>query len=496
MCGNERNGREDRGHRVGVVDVGSNSVRLVVYEALTRSPAFFFNEKVLCGLGADLSRTGRLSAEGRRRALKALRRFAALAARMDLDVLDGVATAAVRDAEDGPEFCDLVAAQTGLRLRVASGADEARLAAQGVLLGWPGAKGIVADLGGASLELVHVGAGAVESDGATFPLGPLRLDGLSAAEADATIAQELESAAGLIGTGGGRLFLVGGAWRAMTKLHMARTGYDLDVLHGFTLSGEQMLTLAEEIAGADPTKLKGEVDVSSARLAVTPLGARVLAGLIRAVRPEKVSISAFGLREGVLWEHLPPEMRRQDPLLSASRAMEARLARFPGFGDELADWLAPLFEGGGIEERVRRAACLLSDCAWSAHPDHRDEACLDNVRRANLTGLGHRERVFVAAVLAQRYRSGRKLQKKVPGIDILAPDELQEAQRLGRAIRLGAMLSGSTPGTLPHAALRIEEGRLTLRLDAAVRDLAGEVLQRRLASVAEALGLDAALIET
>ncbi len=189
--------------RVGVVDVGSNSVRLVVYEALSRSPAYFFNEKVLCGLGAELTETGRLAPKGRERALAALRRFAALAERMRVDALDGVATAAVREASDGAEFVEEVAAKTGIRLRVASGEDEARLAAQGVLMGWPDAEGVVADLGGASMELARVGNGVV-TGGMTLPLGPLRLAGLKdAAAQDAEIERALEGAGEILGAPGG-----------------------------------------------------------------------------------------------------------------------------------------------------------------------------------------------------------------------------------------------------------------------------------------------------
>ena len=121
--------------RVGVVDVGSNSVRMVVFDGAARSPAYFYNEKILAGLGKGLAQTGRLNPEGRVRALAALRRFAALADGMDLPPLTCVATAAAREAADGPDFVREVERETGLKLLVIDGAEEARLSAQGVLLG-------------------------------------------------------------------------------------------------------------------------------------------------------------------------------------------------------------------------------------------------------------------------------------------------------------------------------------------------------------------------
>lgn len=481
--------------RIGVVDVGSNSVRLVVFEALARSPAYFFNEKVLCGLGADLSETGRLSPEGRRRALDAIRRFVALARRMKVGVLDGVATAAVREAEDGPEFRDLVERRTGLALRVATGEDEARLAAQGVLLGWPDAEGLVADLGGASLELAQVANGKVGA-GRTFPLGPLRLSRLKNGKAvDALVDEALAEAADLIAAPAGRLYLVGGAWRAMAKIHMKRENYPLQVLHEFELPADRMLALAEAVAVESVESLKKDGTASSARLAVTPLGARVLGRLIRAARPEAVAISAFGLREGVLYEHLPPELRAEDPLISACRAMESQRARFPGFGRELEAWVAPLFpEAPPPMRRLVKAACLLNDVSWNSHPDYRDVACLETVYRANISGVTHAERAFIGVALGHRYKSSRSRREAAPASELLTPADLAAARRLGRGIRLGAMLSGSAPGVLPRTALSLEGGALRLTLSPAVAELAGEAVTKRLTALASDLGVTGELV--
>ena len=107
--------------RVGVVDVGSNSVRLVVFDGAARSPAYFYNEKIMCALGAGMAETGHLSPEGRARALSALRRFSKLADGMGLSELTVVATAAVRDASDGRAFCADVLRETGLRIWVIDG---------------------------------------------------------------------------------------------------------------------------------------------------------------------------------------------------------------------------------------------------------------------------------------------------------------------------------------------------------------------------------------
>src|SRR5690606_16851739 len=181
--------------RIGVIDVGSNSVRLVVFDGIARSPAYFYNEKILCGLGAQLGATGRLDPDGRARALAALHRFAALAKRMNLSGMIAVATAAVRVAEDGPEFCDQVEEETGLQLQVISGSEEARLSTRGVPLGRPVAGGLVCHSGGSSMELARV-AGGERGDAATARLGSLKRAELTDAEARATCIRKQSKALG------------------------------------------------------------------------------------------------------------------------------------------------------------------------------------------------------------------------------------------------------------------------------------------------------------
>jgi exopolyphosphatase/guanosine-5'-triphosphate,3'-diphosphate pyrophosphatase len=480
--------------RIGVIDVGSNSVRLVVFDGVARSPAYFFNEKVLCGLGAGLAETGRLSREGWVRAMAALRRFAALAERMRLSGMIAVATAAVREALDGPAFCDEVQRETGLMLHVASGGEEARLAAQGVLLGWPQAEGLVCDIGGASMELAHLAKGEI-GDCATSPLGPLKLSGLSGEELAKEIRRGVKALRKAVPGPAPRLFLVGGSWRAIARLDMERVDYPLKVLHGYAPPVPQLMETLGRIREQDPARMSAPPGVSTARLSLVPLAAQVLAELLRRVEPGRVTISAYGLREGLLYRQMPETMRALDPLIEACRHMEAASARAPGFGETLFDWVLPLFgDPAECDRRLIRAACLLHDINWRAHPDFRAELCFESVMRANFAGVNHAERAFLGLALLNRYRStapGEGVGRYAP---LIAPERAAEAVVLGRAMRLGAMISGSATGVLEHARLARAEGRLTLTLEERVRDFAGEAVERRLAGLAQRLGLAGELI--
>ncbi|MFV2038544.1 MAG: exopolyphosphatase, partial [Paracoccaceae bacterium] len=263
--------------RVGVVDVGSNSVRLVIFDGAARSPAYYYNEKIMCALGADLKKTGRLKPKGRKRALAAIKRFQLLAAGMGLAPLAAVATAAVREARDGSEFCAQVRRETGLRLRVIDALDEARLAAQGVLLGWPGARGLVCDMGGASMELAEVADGKVGAR-ATSPLGPLKLQALKGGPTHlrAHIRAEVERLADEIGREQRQLFLVGGSWRAIARLDMERRKYPLHVLHEYRMTPDGLRATLKWIAASDLKMLRARTGISQGRMLLVPEAAAVL----------------------------------------------------------------------------------------------------------------------------------------------------------------------------------------------------------------------------
>jgi exopolyphosphatase/guanosine-5'-triphosphate,3'-diphosphate pyrophosphatase len=473
---------------IAVVDVGSNSVRLVVFDGASRAPAYFFNEKVACGLGAEIGRTGRLAPAGVDSALDTLGRFAALADRMKVAALDAVATAAVRDAEDGPDFVKRVERETGLRLRVISGDEEARLAALGALVGEPMAEGAVADMGGASLELAAVGGGGVGAR-ISLPLGPQRLDGLTGSALRKRIDAELAEAAALIDMEGRALFVVGGAWRAVAKLQLARTGHPLRVLHGYSFSAAEAAEAADWIQRQTPDALKALGGISSGRAATAPLAASVLARILALLKPAEVHVSAFGLREGVYFEQLPKAVRARDPLIDACARLESVQARFPGFGDELFAFMSSvLIDWSKRDRRLAHAACLLNDVNWRAHPDYRATSCFETVTRANLAGLDHRDRAFLALALMNRYGGGARGGDVDAVLSLLSEEERARARACGRAMRLGAMLSGSTPGALSDAALSVEPERLTLRLEDGERALGGAVVEKRLAALADALG--------
>lgn len=475
--------------RVGVVDIGSNSVRLVVFDGAARSPAYFFNEKVMAGLGAGVTQTGRLNPEGRARALKALIRFARLAEGMGAAPLTVVATAAMREAEDGPAFQAEIEAKTGLRVQVIDGQEEARLSAQGVLLGWPGATGLVCDIGGASMEMAALNGDTVGAR-MTTPLGPLHLHPLAGSKKalKAEIEAHVRPLVERFGPRPDRLFLVGGSWRAIARVDMVRSGYPLHVLHEYRMTPEAAEATISFIGKTSVDDLRRQTGIGEARMELVPMAAHVLRHLIRHFAPRDIAISSYGIREGMLYDKMSPALRARDPLIEAARAAEQNDARIPGFGKALFDFVQPLFKSAGARrQRLVTAACLLHDVTWRAHPDYRHEACFDYATRANLGGLTHGERVFLGLALLHRYKNSRSGTALEQLLTLLTPDEIQAAEVLGKAMRFGAMFTADRPGSLGTLDWQPTKQRLCLSLTPAAEDLFGEVAEARFLSLAAAL---------
>ena len=481
---------------LSIIDIGSNSIRLVVYEGIARSPTVLFNEKMLAGLGRGIVTTGKLDPEAVTRSMDEFRRFRALSEQAGAEKLYVIATAAAREAENGPDFIHRAEAVLGTEISVLSGREEAYYSALGVISGFHPADGIAGDLGGGSLELVDVSSERI-GDGITLPLGGLRLQDMSknSLSTSAKIARNELARAKLLKGGQGRVFYaVGGTWRNLARLHMNMTNYPLSVMHHYEMGVEASAAFLRQVARGDIEKIKGIESVSKARRALLPYGAVVLQQIIAAMKPSKIVASALGVREGFLYSLLPIEEQRVDPLISASEELALLRARSVTHAHELVDWTArtlAAFEITETEEemRYRHAACLLADISWRAHPEYRGTQSLNIIAHASFIGVDHPGRAFLA--LANAYRHDGVFNESIaPEIKALAtPRYLERAKLLGALMRVVYLLTASMPGVMPKLNWeKRDNGTLALVIPASRADLYGERLAGRLAQLAKVTG--------
>lgn len=468
-----------------IIDIGSNTVRLVVYNGPPRAPVVIVNEKVNARLGKDLGKTGTIAEKPMRSALAALSRFAALLRLMGVDNIECVATAAARDADNGPEFLDAVRS-FGLSPRLLSGEEEARASATGVIAAFPGARGVAADLGGGSLELVEID-GDVHAGGITLPFGTLRLPDMRAegAQKFASAFRFGLKARGWNRGGGLPLYIVGGSWRALALQAMRVLQWPVDDPHGFELDADEALRLARQFAKGklvDP-----DPRITPARLATLPDAAALLIQLITNLKPSRLVFSSWGLREGLLHMQLPKAVQREHPMLAsvAAFAQGARVA--PEDAVRVAAWTAAVSGEEAAEVELRQASTLLALAAMRTEPNMRTEEALTWALRKRWIGLDMRGRGMMAMTVFAN--SGLT---DIPAQFTRLTDQadLDRAIGWGLAVRLCRRLTGCTEAGLSASALTVEGNRLVLSLKEPAVPLYNAGIAKDLRQLAEWFGLE------
>ena len=487
--GHKTNG--GNGH-YAVIDVGSNSVRLVVYDRLGRAPLPRFNEKSLCGLGDGLALSGELADEAIEKTLHTLHRYTAVAEAMDVSRVDIIATEAVRRATNGPQLVQAIEEQTGLRVNVLSGEEEARFAALGVISGFHHPKGLVGDLGGGSLDLAEVTDDQVDGRRTSLPIGALPMTLAMTADPAAAKRQvddllAVEFAPLLMVP---TFYAVGGGWRALARVHMTMTDAPVKVAHGYAIDAIEARAFAKSIRRMDSTAIAALPNVPTRRVKTLAAAALVMDRVLKRLKPEQVIFSALGLREGWLYGQLPTADRDLDPLIEGARAFAMPRSRIPAFGAAVGRWTEGLFPvESALEKRIRIAAAALSDIAWSDHANVQARQSFERLLQFPFVGLDHAERVYLAAVIHARYDGKPDDPYLQQAIGLLSPHQWHRAQILGRALLLGYRFSGSVPEILDTARIEVEHERVCLKVSNTESVPDSDAVRSRLRGLAKAIGV-------
>ncbi|MDE7546599.1 Ppx/GppA family phosphatase [Acetobacter fabarum] len=483
----------DMQRRSAVVDLGSNSVRLVVFEGVSRNPQPIFNEKAVLRLGRGLTTTGRLNDEGVGMAMEVLSRFHAIARAMQADPFEVLATAAVRDASNGPAFVEMLRqSMPGVPVRILSGQEEADHSAIGVMCGIPKADGLVADVGGGSLELIHL-TETGRHDATTLPLGMIRLADRCAGDLDVAkllTDQDIDGVEWLSRVRGQPLYLVGGAFRALARLQIARTQYPLNIVHYYTLDVQEAREMTGWLQNSSRRSLENLPGAPRKRLDDIPFAAVVLRRLMKKIQPSKIVFCVDGLREGWYMMNVAPSYLPQDPMESVARDMCARFGRSNTLPEILWTWTGCIKPNETAEEQhLRRIACWLSDIGSHDHPEYRAEQTYLRILRVQGAGFDHRARVWLSLALAVRYSVDMSAPALMPSFALLGEGERRDAVACGLALRLAYSLSGGAGSLLEGTSLAWEGAELVLTLTSTRVAVKGESVRRGLDRLGQALSV-------
>ena len=496
-------GRVHRGsleHSQGVIDIGSNTVRLVIYSGEGRAPIPIFNERVACGLGHSLACSDRIDDSTLQGALDVLGRWEKLIRRMSLTGVWAVATAAVRESRNAQEFIGRASkALGGVPIEVISGDEEARRSALGVVFAIPDASGVVADLGGGSLELSQVASGDIRRT-ASLPLGALHVANRSGGDpkrAAKFIGEQLRQVEWLESSCAGRpLYVVGGLWRNLLSIHMEDAKHPLDVLHHYRIAADEARMLSKRIRELDAEQLKAYKHVSPDRVKHLLTGAQLLRKIAGIAEAEEVVVSGYGLREGMLYDALSEEMRVQDPLLEGAFDMCRRFRSSPDYGEEVAKWSACLLDAAAPDmmpglKRLHLAACLLSEIVFHVHSDHRADVILQEILYSHLCGIDHPGRAFLAHAVSHRHNGTIDSVLANETARLLTREQLRTAIAIGKSLRLAHTIGAGVVGIVGRTRLVRNGDFLELRFPSELEGVRGQMVRKCLNALAQCLGLEA-----
>ena len=492
-----------RAMSVAVIEIGSNSVRLVVYQSMARNLVSIFNEKTLCGLGREVQTTGLLAPDAVAKALTSLRRFRALCGVMKVGRVHAIATAACRDASNGPDFIAKAERICGVSIEILSGPREAKLSALGVVSGIHRPDGIVGDLGGGSLELIDV-RGSRLRRGVTLPLGSLALEDAShksLKRAERIVKTDLSGVAQLRAGRGRAFYAVGGTWRALARIHIIQSGYPLRVMHGYSIPAAEALDFAQRLRRLASANMLADIEVvADARRPLLTYAALVLEYIILVAKPKTIVFSTFGVREGLLYSMLPQPERSKDGLICGAQTLNVLLSRSARHAEELIGWTDRLvrivrLRETGEDRRLRHAACLLSDIGWRVHPDYRGEQTLNLITNGNVGAVSHQGRAFIALSVFYRY-AGLSLENEPPPLirELLTPAMVERARLLGAAFRVAHLISAARPGVLPATHFRSAGRKLMLVFEHRLVDLVADRVGSRFKQLARLVGRSGTIV--
>ena len=474
--------------KVGVLDIGSNSIRLVVYKGMDRVPIPVFNEKVLCKLGEDLEKTGRLSDVGCRIAIDNIARFIKLVKRMKLLEFHAVATAALREAVNGSDFVEELERRFDFPINILSGESEATLSALGVLSAFPNLDGVIADLGGGSLELINVENGKIQ-DRISLPLGSLRLRALKDRNPSSfmlMIKDELSRVSWISKFNKRPVFAVGGSWRNLARMHMSADKYPLRIIHGYKIASPSFLLFLEKITHSSLEELEAMGGVSKNRIKEVTISSDILKTLLELGKNNFIIFSAFGIREGCIFKNLSSEEQRKDPLLINCEKIASSSRRFTLTSDELESWASPLFNNlDKHNRRLLKAACILSDFAWADHPSYRAEQAFLRILRFPAIGLTHDDKVFLALTIWVRYGGNLNDFELERWNEVISLERLDTALKIGKAIRLGITLSAGLDGLLQQIKMVKHKKIIMIRYAPGVTLISREVITQKIESLSK-----------
>lgn len=470
--------------RISAIDIGSNSIRQIIADVSLSGQIRVVDElKAAPRLGAGLDRTGKLSAVAIQNALTALGRMAALARQLGAKRSHVVATSAVRDADNGKLFLDLVREETGLKVQIVNGDDEARLSFRSALAHFDLGVGraVIMDIGGGSLELVLSADGLIERL-ISLPLGAIRMSeeflvkGTGAKQMRKLrkyVRRELADHLSAKLWHGARIISSGGTFTNLAGIYLARAGMEsARTIHGTVVPRVDLEHIVNVLADMSPSERQGVPGLNAARSDIIVAGLAVAAEVLARLESRELEVSAYGIREGILLEAArvtptvadPGDARERSVVDLATRTHyeEPHSKRVQQLALNLFDAIGERLGCVSDDRQLLGDAALLHDIGYHINYDKHHKHTYHLIQHAELLGMTPAEQVIVANVA--RYHRGSVPKKKHPNFGALDPLMRERILRLAAILRVADGFDRGHVGAV--ASIKVRWTQRALRLTA------------------------------
>ena len=443
--------------KIAVIDIGSNSIRLVIFDRYGRYPYPLFNERITCQLGANLQQTKMLREDRIDHALETLKRFSRIVKTADLGSVHAIATAAARQAVNAKDFLDPAEKILKNNIRVLSGKEEALLVAQGLLANIPKANGIIGDLGGGSLELIRVKKGII-SDAISLNFG--HLSGGNIKE----LSEKIRSFKWNNDGTEEYFYGVGGSFRALGLAYKYKRKYPIDLLHGLSIPIKKTNRILNKIIKTKGT-MKG---LPLSRKETMSNAANIIKTVLKETITNNIMICGTSVRDGVVLNALDTSKTKTDPLLITCKEIAKQTERFSGLSGSLEKLLQPLIKIGNKDdlERLLKAACYLSDISWNEYSNSRSFLAAERILLLPINSITHRERAWLSNTLFYRYARQFEIDKfPFDFSSVLEKNDQYTSRTLGLALRFAMTISAGLPKLLKNVKIDLGNKDLTVEFN-------------------------------
>jgi exopolyphosphatase/guanosine-5'-triphosphate,3'-diphosphate pyrophosphatase len=487
-------------NKEAIIDLGSNSIRMLIYDNLLNSQIPIFNEKAICELGKNLDKTGKLDPKGSDFALSVLQRFKRILSNLKVKKFKIIGTAAIREATDSKLFVAKVKKILKKKVQVLTGIEEAENSALGVIIGFQRVNGVVVDLGGGSLEIARVEKNIIYEK-ISLPLGVLRLFNQPKRNKDkinSIISFYLNKIEWLRKGKTKNLYLCGGTWRTLLNAHIFKTNYPLSILHQYKLPAIEALKFSNRLSSVKLIKSEKLVGVTKSRTNYIPIGSYILSSLIKICDPSNILCSVSGVREGSLINKAYLNILKKDSL---NRSVHFIALKKGDFGEnyiKLYNFLKKIFpnKDENFPFRLLLPACSLSNFDWGLGTYQRAELVFHEVINSPILKLSHNDRIKLGLVSFWRHCS-TKYYPDLEFLKLLSNSEITACRRIGAALRFASSIS--VISSIFYEKIKIyvaNEKTLILKVPKKYSQVISNQVQKRLKSLAEEMNLKQEIVYT